>query len=88
MQVLCFDFLFGNDEAAIKHAKVRNVVKNLQPIVLLVLDWVEAHVKFGKLRQMLDELQLKHFLNAVKSQGQEPQCLNRLEPAQLDNLIL
>lgn len=71
VQIFRFDLLFWNDVLAIEHPKLRDMVNDLQTVVLFVLDRVETQVKFGQLRQQFNELQLKHLFNLVQRQSQK-----------------
>ena len=46
VQVIRLGFLFGDDVDAIEQAELRNMVEDLAPEMLFVLDWVEGEVEF------------------------------------------
>lgn len=65
VQVLSLHLLLGHDVNAVKHSQLRDVEKNLDAIVLLVLDLVEAHVKLRQRLEVLNVPELKNFLDSV-----------------------
>ena len=48
------------------------MVENLQAVVLLILDGVEAEVHFGEQQQVANELQLRNLLNQIQRNVKEP----------------
>ena len=58
MEVLCLDFLFSLDFNAVQHSKLWDVIENLAPVVLLVLDWIEAEIELCEQAEALDVLKL------------------------------
>jgi len=63
------------------------VEQDLESVVLLVLDWVEAEVKLRQQRQLFDIFELQHFLDSVQGQIQEAEGLDHLEALQFSDLI-
>lgn len=76
MQILRFDFLFGQDILAIENAQLRDVIEHLQAVVLFGLNGVEAEVQFCKLGKLLNVLQLVDFLDLVQSKVEESKRLD------------
>ena len=66
MQVLSFGLLLGHDEIAVEEAELWNVIQNLAPVMLLVLDRIEAEVELGQEFESIDILQLIYLDNSVK----------------------
>ena len=68
MQVLGFDFLLGHDEVAVEQAQLWNVVQDLAPVVLFVLDRIEAEIELGKKFEPIDILQLIYLDDGVEGE--------------------
>ena len=88
MQVLSFDLLLALDFDSIEHPQLRNMEEHLQPIVLTVLEGIHAEINLCQELQILDELELIHFLDVVQTQVEEFQTFDRFEAMQSLNLVL
>lgn len=88
MQVLCLDFLLGQDFDPVEAPQLGDVVENLAAVVLFVLDWVEAEVELRQQIQSLNELQLEHLGHTVQCQVQETQGAYLLEANKVCDVIL
>jgi len=63
------------------------VEEHLNAVVLLILNWVEAHVKFGQQFKVLNVSELKNFLDFVQGQIKEPKVLNEFKTTQVGNVV-
>ena len=87
VQIFRFDFLFSDDFDAIEHAQLRDVVEDLAPIVLLILDWIETKVKLCQQVESFNVLELADLHDIVQRKVQEPERLNLLQASQVLNMI-
>ena len=63
------------------------MVENLQAVVLLILDGVEAEVHFGEQQQVANELQLRNLLNQIQRNVKEPKSWHLLEAWEMNNAV-
>ena len=66
MQVFSLDLLFRHDEITVEEAELWNMIQDLAPVMLLVLDRIEAKIKLGEKFQSIDILQLIYLDDGVK----------------------
>jgi hypothetical protein len=63
------------------------VIEHLEAVMLLVLDGAEAEVQLCQQFKVLDVAKLQNFLDSVKTEVQEAQLSNVLEPSQESNVV-
>ena len=66
MQVLSLDFLLRHDNITVEEAELGNMIKDLAPVMLLVLDRIEAKIELCEKFQSIDILQLIYLNDGVK----------------------
>ena len=66
MQVLSLDFLLRHDQITVEEAELGNMIQDLAPVMLLVLDRIEAKIELGEKFQSIDILQLIYLNDGVK----------------------
>jgi len=65
VKVFSLDFLLRKDLNPVQLPQLRDVVKHLEPVVLSVLDGIEAQVELCEKRQVFNEDQLPYFSDLV-----------------------
>ena len=88
VEVLCLDFLFSLDFNSVEHSELGDVIENLAPVVLLVLDWIEAEVELCEEAEALDELQLQHLDDVVEGEVEEAKRFDVLKTSEVLNMVL
>ena len=66
MQVFSLDLLFRHDEITVEEAELGNMIQDLAPVMLLVLDRIEAKIELCEKFESIDILQLIYLDDGVK----------------------
>jgi len=73
VQVFCLYLFLCQYFTSIEQLELGHVVEDLQAVVLLILDGVEAEVHFSQQQQVANELQLRNLLNQIQRDVKEAQ---------------